>query len=333
MFLFFRSVLLFNLLLIFSDEAKAERIYGQLEPPRFEIGRLALKMEVDRFSSESNYNHLGKKDANLAGNFEAYNAYLGVENDISLYWAGSMGLLLGRSSSEVVGESRQNMDIKGIQFGLNRKLDFLKDERIPVVADLKLFIKFYDVSYGSDEVSLGDGENWLQGGFWFGSDSLEYLRIWLYGGLRWPLDRMSKNLVYSFTPEIKLAKGRLGAGLEGELPLIDDKDKGEPTQRLQTISGYNGGSFYYHSINKKYLAGMIWFGFEPFPLTEIKIGLSDILSGTSAHQGLRVFMNVELAFSVTASGFGFPYFKLKKSNLKKKSGQKRLKNYANPKRR
>lgn len=206
MFLSDRFLVFIVVLFLLRPEAKAERNYGQMEPPRFKIGRLALKIEMDRFQSESNFNEEGKRDADLTGDFEAYNSYVGLENDLSPLWAASFGVLVGRAKSVVAGEKRTNLDVKGLQFGAYHLLSPL-NSGLSLIADAKFFLKLHSNYYGSDEVSIGDGETWLQGGVWLGTDSLRFLRLWLYGGLKWPMGELSKNLIFSVRPEIKILVG------------------------------------------------------------------------------------------------------------------------------
>jgi len=313
-------------------KAYAERIYGQIEPPRFKLGRLALKYEVDRFKARNNFNSNGKANADLTGDFEAYNFYLAVENDLSLTSAVSAGLLFGLSQSSKQGISRGNSDLKGVQIGYNKLLPFSKKE-LSFIADIKYFQSFYSNSFGSDEVSIGDGASWVQMGTWVGTDQFKFARLWLYGGFNYPLRGLSKNFVFMVKPEFKVSKGRLGVGLEGQIPIIDDTDLEEPTDRLRLIDEYNGGSLYYQPINAEFVGVSAWFGFEPAPLTEVKIGVGERLSGRSAAQGLIVFLSLDLAFSVTRMGYDFPYVRIdrSKSRVQKNKGIRRLKNYAKPK--
>jgi hypothetical protein len=315
-----------------QPNAQAERVYGQLEPPRFKLGRFALKYEMDRFTARNNFGSNGKANSDLTGDFEAYNFFLGVENDLSTVSAVSAGILSGMARSTKQSESRRNTKVKGVQFGYNRLLPFSMKE-LSFIADAKYFQTFHTNSFGSDEVSVGDGTSWLQLGAWVGSDHFKYARLWFYGGINYPLKSQSKNFVFLARPEFKLAGGRLGVGLEGQVPIIDDKDLDEPTDRLRLIDEYNGGSLYYQPLNAEFVGVSAWFGFEPAPLTEIKIGLSERLSGRSAAQGLTIFLSVDLAFSVARTGYEFPYVRIdrSKSKVQKNNGIRRLKNYADPK--
>jgi|GEM_PF-2542412 len=312
--------------------AQAERIYGQLEPPRFKLGRLALKYEMDRFSARDNFDSEGEEESvSLTGDFEAYNFFVGLENDLSATSAASIGLLTGLARSTKQSVSRRNTQVKGIQIGYSSLLSFSSKE-LSVIADAKYFQTFHTNSFGSDEVSVGDGTSWLQIGAWLGSDHFKYARLWFYGGFNYPIKNLSKNFVYMVKPEFKLAGGRLGVGVEGQIPLIDDAETEEPTNRLRLIDEYNAGSFYYQPLNAEFVAASAWFGFEPAPLTEVKVGLSERLSGSSAAQGLTIFLSVELAFSVSRTGYEYPYVRIdrEKSKVQKNNGIKRLKDYANP---
>jgi len=312
--------------------AQAERLYGQLEPPRFKLGRLALKYEMNRFTARDNFNSDGEEGAvTLTGDFEAYNFFVGVENDLSAKSAVSLGLLTGLARSTKQSVSRRNTQVKGVQIGYNSLLPF-SSKRLSFIADVKYFQTFHTNSFGSDEVSVGDGTSWLQAGTWVGSDHFKHARLWFYGGLNYPIKGLSKNFVYMIKPEFKLAGGRLGVGVEGQIPLVDDADTEDPTSRLRLIDEYNAGSFYYQPLNAEFVAASAWFGFEPAPLTEVKVGLSERLSGSSAAQGLTIFLSVELAFSVSRTGYEYPYVRIdrEKSKVQKNKGIKRLKNYANP---
>lgn len=322
----------FILSLFIGQNVQAERVYGQIEPPRFKVGRLALKYEMDRFKAESNYSKDGGSSS-LVGSFDAINVYVGAENDISLKWSFSGGLLMGIARSSVGSDQRRNTDIKGLQFGVNRVLPFA-DDKFNLIGDLKLFLSFHENSYGSDEVSLGDGSSWVRAGAWVGTDTFTYFRLWLYGGIHWPLRGLSKNFVFVARPEFKLWGGRLGVGIEGQIPIVKDSAEDDPTERLRLIDEYNGGSFYYQAINPEYVGASAWFGFEPAPLTELKIGFAQIISGRSAAKGLRIFAALEISFSVTRVGYNFPYVKIgrKKSKIQKRDGVRRLKNYTKPKR-
>ncbi len=329
------SIFLLSLMgsFLVAQRAQAERVYGQIEPPRFKVGRLALKYEMDRFKARSNFSKNGGS-SNLLGSFEATNVFLGAENDLSLKWSFSAGLLMGASRSSIAGDQRRSTNIKGLQFGLSRALSFAKD-KFNIIGDLKFFLSLYENSYGSDEVSLGDGSSWIQAGSWVGTDAFKYFRLWLYGGIQWPLRGLSKNLVFLARPEFKLWGGRLGVGIEGQIPLIKDKATDDPTNRLRLIDEYNGGSFYYQAVNSEYMAASAWFGFEPAALTELKIGFAEVISGRSAPKGFRAFVALEVSFSVTRTSYEFPYIKVgrKESKLQRNSGVRRLKNYAKPKKR
>lgn len=332
------SILLLSFIssLFVVHNAYAERTYGQIEPPRFKVGRFAVKYEMDRFQARGNFSKEGG-GADLVGDFEAYNAYLGAENDLSLKWSASAGVLLGLSRSKVGSDSRRNTDIKGLQFGVNRVLTTpgdQADKMFNLIGDLKFFLSFHENSFGSDDVSIGDGTSWLQAGVWAGTDSFEHFRLWLYGGVNWPFRSYAKNFVFVVRPEFKLWGGRLGVGIEGQTPIIKDSDEDEPTERLRLIDEYNAGSFYYQAINPQFVALNTWFGFEPAPLTEVKIGFGEALSGRSAAQGIRIFATLEVSFSVTRTGYEFPYVKINRggSKIQKNDGIRRLKNYAKPKR-
>lgn len=316
---------------LFSPIAQAERVYGQIEPPRFKLGRLALKYEMDRFSARNNFSSNGKANSDLTGDFEAYNFFLGVESDLSLKSAVSAGVLTGLARSTKQSVTRRNTEIKGVQVGYYRLLPFSFKEW-SFIADVKYFQTFHSNSFGSDQVSVGDGTSWLQAGTWMGTDYFKYARLWFYGGFNYPFDGQAKNFVFLARPEFKLAKGRLGLGLEGQIPIIDDKDLDEPTDRLRLIDEYNGGSLYYQPLNAEFVGVSAWFGFEPAPLTEIKIGVSERLTGRSAAQGLNIFVSLDLAFSVSRTGYDFPYVKIdrSKSKVQKNKGIRRLKNYAEP---
>ncbi len=318
----------FTSLFVLNESAQAERVYGQIEPPRFKVGRLALKYEMDRFEASDNFDAEGNRTP-LPGSFSSYNAYIGAENDLSTKWSTSFGVLMGRSSSHLNGVSRSNTDLKGLQFGVSRFVLNSKKRKLDLIADFKFFLNFYNNDYGSDEVSVGDGANWFQLGLWAGTDRFEKFKLWAYGGLNHPTNGFSKNLVFLIRPEFKFWKGRLGLGLEGEIPLIDDEDTQNPTTRLRLSDEYNGGSFYYQPVNPEFVAANVWFGYEPVPLTQLKIGLGDLLYGRSTADGLRVFLALEFSFSVTRSGYSFPYVKInrKESKIQKNRGIRRLKNY------
>ncbi len=312
--------------------AFAERVYGQMEPPHFKMGRLAVKYEMDRFQAKDNF---FKGDGDLLGSFKAYNFYLGVENSLSLKRSFSTGFLFGLSKSTFGKEVRRNINIKGLQFGINQALTNLKNsnpQAFHVISDLKFFINFYENSYGSDDVSLGDGTGWLQAGIWTRVSSFKDFYLWLYGGVNWPFKELSKNFVFILQPEFKLWNARLSVGLKGQTPIIKDKAGDNPTNRLRITDEYNGGSLYYQPINPKFIAANVWFGFNPAPLTTIKMGFSENLFGSSAPRGLRVFMTLKLLFYVIPSGHSFPYIKInrRKSKIQNNNGPKRLKNYANP---
>lgn len=331
------SILLLSFTSVFAqiDYAHAERVYGQIEAPRFKVGRLALKYEMDRFQANNNFDVKGDK-RDILGDFEAYNAYLGVENDLSLKWSTSFGVQLGMSDSRLSGVSRQSTDLKGLQFGVSRVINYGGDKPskdFKLIADFKYFLSLYSNNFGSDEVSVGDGSSWAQAGLWYGTDKFEHMRLWLYGGVNWPLKSFSKNFVFLARPEFKLGSGRLGVGVEGQIPFLDDSDADEPTTRLRLADEYNGGSFYYQPVNSEFVAANIWFGFEPAPLTEIKVGVGNVIYGRSAAEGLRVFVALEFSFSVSRSGYTFPYVKIKRgeSKIQKNDGVRRIKNYAKPK--
>jgi len=311
--------------------AQAEKVYGQIEPPRFKLGRLALKYEMDRFTARNNFSSNGKANADQTGDFEAYNFYIGAENDLSTKSAVSAGILTGMARSTKQSVSRRNTKIKGIQLGYSRILPVFY-KKLSFIADAKYFQTFHSNSFGSDKVSVGDGTSWLQVGTWVGSDRYKHARIWFYGGLNYPLEGLSKNFVFLLRPEFKLSKGRLGVGLEGQIPIINDKNLDEPTDRLRLIDEYNGGSLYYQPLNAEFVGASVWFGFEPAKLTEIKIGINERLFGRSAAQGLTIFLSVDLAFSVSRTGYDFPYVKIDrtKSKVQKNQGIRRLKDYAKP---
>lgn len=326
-------LLSFIVSIFYTQTVFAERMYGQVEPPRFKVGRLAVKYEMDAFHARGNFLKNGGS-SDLVGDFGAYNAYFGVENDLSVKWSASGGLLLGLSRSFVNQESRRNTDVKGLQFGLSRL--FLSstadlNKGVDVIGDFKFFLSLHDNAFGSDDVSLGDGTSWLQAGVWLGTDTFKEFRLWLYGGLNWPFKGLSKNFIFLGRSELKLKKGYLGLGLEGQVPVIRDDD--DPTERLRLSDEYNGGSFYYQGVNSEFIAASFWLGFESASFTEVKIGLAETIFGRSAPKGLRIFVTLELSFSVTRRGYNFSYVKINKgeSKIQKNNGVKRLKNYAKPK--
>ena len=323
--------IVFTISFLVSPNAKAERVYGQIEPPRFKLGRLAIKYEMDRFSSRENFSSNGDAAANLTGDFEAFNSYLGVENDFSRSLALSAGLQLGLSRSVSNSVSRRNIGIKGVQIGASRLLPFSK-KKLSFVLDGKFFQSLHSNRFDSDRVALGDGTSWAQLGLWVGTDDIQNIRWWFFGGINYPFSSLAKNFVFLIRPEFKVSKGRIGIGLEGQFPIIDDGDLGEPTDRLRFIDERNGGSLYYQPLNASYVGTSFWFGFEPAPLTEVKVGLSERIFGRSAARGLTIFASVELSFSVSRTGYEFPYVKIdrRKSQVQKNQGIRRLKDYAKP---
>ena len=104
------------------------------------------------------------------------------------------------------------------------------------------------------------------------------------------------------------------------------KDIMSPVLRLTSCDKYQ-------PLNAEFVGVSGWFGFEPAPLTEVKIGISERLSGRSAAQGLTIFLSVDLAFSVSRTGYDFPYVRIdrSKSKVQKNKGVRRLKNYADKK--
>ncbi len=327
------SILLlsFILSLFTTEQAFGERIYGQTEPSPFKVGRLAVKYEMDRFQAKDNF---FKGSGDLLGSFEAHNYYLGIESDLSLKWSFSLGFLFGLSKSSVEEETRINTNFKGFQFGTKRVLTIpggLNIQDLRIVGDLKFFISFDENSYGSDEVSIGDGTDWLQAGVWAGvEDAFKDFYLWLYGGVNWPFREFSKNFIFIVQPEFKLGDKTWGVGLEGQIPIIKDKAKDNLTNRLRVIDEYNAGSFYYHSVNPQFIRANAWLRFKPVKGGEVKVGFSEALFGESAARGLRVFMNLKLLFSVIYSGHSFPYLKFNKGKSKDKNSHRRLKNYAKP---
>lgn len=314
---------------MFNEAALAEQMYGQLEPPRFQLGRLALKSYTDYFNSTGNLDVDGLLYSDLAGDFSAVNSYLGVENDFSQLWSGSVGLLFGYSQSKNSRDERTNLNIKGVQFGLSRKL--LNPYDINLIIDAKAFFKAYSVSADVDEVSLGDGVSWVQAGAWLGSDRFKYLRLWGYGGFNYNFGSLSQNLVYAIKPEIKAVGIRLGAAFEGQIPIIDDTAANNPTSRLRIINEYNGGSFYYHPINARFLSGQLWVGFSPAKFTEMKVGLVDYIGGTNAADGTKFFVNLEVSFTNSRVGLKYPFIKRNKTKKDPRTAKRRLKNYSKPK--
>ena len=317
--------------LFFVPNAYAEKVYGQIEPSPFKIGRFALKYEMDRFGATENFGSNGEATSSLTGDFEAFNVFLGAESDISDKTSLSAGIQYGLSSSSKQGVSRRNGEIKGLQFGYSRVLPY-GGKRFKVIADVKYFLSLHDNKFSRDEVSVGDGTSWVQLGSWVGTDEFRYGKVWFFGGINWPFEGLSKNLVFAIRPEFKFESGRLGVGLNGQVPIIDDKDLGEPTERLRFIDEFNAGSLYYQPLNAEFIGLSAWFGFNIAPLSELKVGLANNITGRSAHRGFVLFMALDISFSRSRKGIEFPFVPLgeSKSKVRENRGIKRLKDYAEP---
>jgi hypothetical protein len=77
-----------------------------------------------------------------------------------------------------------------------------------------------------------------------------------------------------------------------------------------------------------------WIGFEVAPYTNLKLGAASPFAGTRSAFGLRLFAQLEVSFSVTPSGYSFPYIKVqrpgKKNSVDPFKKRTKLKNYKVP---
>ena len=326
-------MLLGTVSLISFQAHTAERVYNQFHPPRFKAGRLALRMLVDNFSTEENFNSQLDFDDIVGDRFQATNLYLGADWDYSYAHNFHLGLLMGRAESLIAQEERTNTDIKGFEVGGAYKLPFSPQD-IKLIVDYRYFHNLDNISYDSDNVSIGDGVSWAMLGTWAGTDDLDYGDLWAFVGVKYPFQRLSTNLVYQLKLEGKLWGLRAGGGIEGQIPIIPDREEDDPIPRLLYIDRANAGSLHYLGVNSEFIELGGWLGFEVAPYTNLKIGGATPFAGTNSAFGLRLFAQLEVSFSVTNSGYSFPYIKVQRPGTNGETDpfkkRTKLKNYKNP---
>ena len=316
-----------------SFEAYAERVYSQYQPPRFKSGRAAIKLLIDRFETDQNYNTGGKIVGITGESFETTNLYLSLDWDLSQVTSLHAGLLGASSTSVANREKRSNTNMKGFELGGAYRLPkgFLG---FKATLDYRYFHAVNENNYNTSDVSIGDGVSWFLAGTWIGTDNTKYGDLWIFAGVKHPLDRLSTNFVYQAKVEGKLFGLRAGGGLEGQIPIIDDQEFDNPVDRLLYLDRANAGSQHYIGVNSEYVETTGWLGFELAPYTNLKVGGGVPINGTNSSFGARVFAQLEVSFSVTNTGYKFPYIRvnnpeyLEKDPFEKKT---KLKNYFKPK--
>jgi len=311
----------------------AESVYTQLEPPRFKSGRLALKLFADHFSSEQNFNSNLEFDEIVGDRFQANNLYVGADWDYSFAHNFHFGLLMGRAQSLLSQVEKTNTNVKGVEVGGAYKLPF-SPNKTKLVVDYRYFHSLNNINYQSSEVSIGDGVKWAMLGMWAGSDNTKYGDLWFYAGVKHPFERLSTNLVYQAKLQGKLWGVRAGGGVEGQIPILADREFDDPVPRFLYIDRANAGSLRYLGVNSEFADLVGWLGFTVAPYTSLKVGAFVPIAGTNMAFGLRFFAQFEVSFSVTSSGYKFPYIKVHRPNKKTKTDlfkkRTQLKNYKKP---
>ena len=326
-------MLLGSVILMSLEAESAERSYNQFHPPRFKANRLAVKLLLDQFRTKQNFNSERNYDSILGDHFQANNLYFGADWDYSYTHNFHFGLLMGKAQSLLNQEKRTKTDVKGLEFSGAYKLPFrLKFAKF--IMDYRYFHNLDENDYEGSDVSIGDGVSWAMLGGWVGTDNLKYGDFWTFIGLKHPFQRLSTNLVYQVKLRGKLWGLRVGGGIEGQIPIIPDREEDDPIPRFLYLDKVNAGSRYYLGLNSEFMELGGWIGLEVKPYTNLKFGATSPLSGVNSAFGLRFFTQLEVSFSVTNSGYSFPYIKVQRSGVRGKEDSFRkyteLKDYKEP---
>ena len=320
------------ILTTFSAES-AERVYTQFHPPRFKAGRLALKVFADQFNSDQNFNSELSYDDIVGERFQTNNLYVGADWDYSYAHNFHFGLLMGRSQSLLNQEERTKTDVKGIEIGGAYKLPF-SPKGVKLILDYRYFHNEDINDYDSSDVSIGDAVSWAMLGGWAGTDDFKYGDLWAFLGIKHPFERLSTNLVYQLKLEGKLWGLRAGGGIEGQIPILADREEDNPIPRFLYLDRANAGSLHYMGVNSEFIELGGWVGFELMPYTNLKLGAASPFAGTNSAFGLRFFAQLEVSFSVTSAGYRFPYIKVKRPGGKDEvdpfTKRTKLRNYKKP---
>ena len=310
-------MLLGSIVLISLGAESAERIYTQFHAPRFKAGRLALKFLVDQFSTDQNFNSELEYNDIVGDLFQATNFYFGADWDYSYAHNFHLGLLMGRAQSSISQEERTKTDVKGVEVGGAYKLPF-SPKSINFIMDYRYFHNSDENVYDGAEVSIGDAVSWVMLGGWAGTNDFKYGDLWAFIGLKYPFERLSANLVYQLKLEGKLWGLRAGWGVEGQIPVLSDREEDNPISRLLYLDRANAGSLHYMGVNSEFIELGGWIGLEVAPYTNLKLGGALPSVGTQSAFGLRVFAQLEISYSIVSSGYRFPYVKVQRFGAKRK---------------
>jgi hypothetical protein len=313
-----RKNLLSLLLLFCFSKAFAARV-AEVPPWKWRADYWRISLMSDYFNSNSNLDSTGTNTFNRLPvdnkiqvfEFRPHIRYNFTDRS-SFYFGG--GLANVTSNTGIFQRNNSNLTDGFIGFDY-----VLIGQKIRLLTELEASYSVTPLDNNAIDTILSDGANFFRGQF-FLFRPFSFANPYAHVGLKYRDQGLAQLLLYGGGIEKPFGQSFLiGAGVEGEQPLISDT-KSEAYRNLLT-DRVSGGSRYFDAYNPSFLEGRGWVGFKPDPLWQIKVGASQTLSGTRSAYGQTFFFSLSINLDPRADPEGFTHFRESRSSAQKR-GQK-----------
>lgn len=314
-----KNLICLGFLFCFSN-AFAARV-AELPPWKWRADYWRISLMSDVFNSNSNLDSAGTNTFNrLPGDnkvqvfeFRPHIRYNLTDRSSFYFGAGFANVT---STTGIFQKNNSNLTDGLVGFDY-----VLIGQKIRLLSELEASYSALSLDNNTADALLSDGANFFRAQF-FLFRPFSFANPYAHVGLKYRDQGLAQLLLFGGGVEKPFGESFLvGAGVEGEQPLISDT-KTEAYRNLLS-DRVMGGSRYFDAYNPSFLEGKAWLGFKPDPLWQIKVGASQTLTGTRSAYGQTYFFSLSINLDPRADPEGFTHYRESRSSAQKR-GQKEL---------
>ena len=264
---------------------------------KFYEEELSYSVEVHRFSTQANYDHIGGSFESLGDNkqYSLINLSNQFGYGLNSQWQIRGTFDFGIANSTGATESRSNSAPTDIGVGLNGRYKFSWIYFLP-----KFLFKypFSRVTPNTDEVMTGEGAIEVLAGS-YAKTKLLGLHWFGFVGINYRDEGRSVLLPWQVGAEIKWRPFSLGVEMDAFTSLTDDSEL-ENSSKSTITQRVNGSSYQFYSPNPERMSVNVWGDYKFSRWTFLRFGAGHSINGKNSAHGLSLF--TRLIWNFTAEG-------------------------------